>query len=43
MSTINSLLKLLGVEFYAPGHRHWPDAVKAQAVADTLEPSATIQ
>ncbi|WP_353351895.1 transposase [Aquicoccus sp. SU-CL01552] len=32
----------MGVEIYASGHRRWPDAVKAQAVADTLEPGATV-
>ncbi|WP_156916853.1 transposase [Leisingera aquimarina] len=36
------LLKSLGVGIYASGHRRWPDAVKAQAVADTLEPGATV-
>lgn len=42
MCAINSFLKSLGVEIYASGHRRWPDAVKAQAVADTLEPGATV-
>jgi transposase len=42
MCATNSFLKSLGVEFYASGHRRWPDAVKAQAVADTLEPGATV-
>nr|WP_276308550.1 transposase [Pararhodobacter oceanensis] len=42
MCAINSFLKSLGVEIHASGHRRWPDAVKAQAVADTLEPGATV-
>ncbi|WP_336099443.1 IS66-like element accessory protein TnpA [Roseovarius sp. CH_XMU1461] len=42
MCATNSFLKSLGVEIYASGHRRWPDAVKAQAVADTLEPGATV-
>lgn len=32
----------MGVEIYASGHRRWPDEAKAQAVADTLEPGATV-
>lgn len=32
----------MGVEIYASGHRQWPDEAKAQAVADTLEPGATV-
>jgi len=42
MCATNSFLKSLGVDIYASGHRRWPDAVKAQAVADTLEPGATV-
>jgi len=42
MCATNSFLKSLGVKFYASGHRRWLDAVKAQAVADTLEPGATV-
>jgi len=42
MCATNSLLKSLGVEIYASGHRRWPDAVKAQAVAGTLESGATV-
>ena len=42
MCATNSFLKSLGVEIYASGHRRWPDAVKALAVADTLEPGATV-
>ncbi|UWQ75457.1 transposase [Leisingera sp. M658] len=42
MCAANSFLKSLGVEIYASGHRRWPDEAKAQAVADTLEPGATV-
>ena len=42
MCATNSFLKSLGVEIHASGHRRWPNAVKAQAVADTLEPGATV-
>ncbi|MEO3480776.1 transposase [Phaeobacter sp. CAU 1743] len=42
MCATNSFLKSLGVEIYASGHRRWPDEAKAQAVADTLEPGATV-
>ncbi|WP_441328127.1 transposase [Leisingera sp. NJS204] len=42
MCATNSLLKSLGVEIYSSGYRRWPDAVKAQAVSETLEPGATV-
>ncbi|WP_416361509.1 transposase [Leisingera sp.] len=42
MCAINSLLKSLGAENYASGHRRWPVKAKARAVADTLEPGATV-
>ncbi|WP_323779236.1 IS66-like element accessory protein TnpA [Leisingera sp.] len=42
MCATNSFLISLGVEIYASGHRRWPDEAKAQAVADTLEPGATV-
>ncbi|QAX31664.1 transposase [Leisingera sp. NJS204] len=42
MCATNSFLKSLGVEIYASGHRRWPDEAKAQAVADTLQPGATV-
>ena len=38
----SSFLTALGVEVFASGHRRWPDHVKAQAVAETLEPGAMV-
>ncbi|WP_367151358.1 transposase [Leisingera sp. F5] len=42
MCAANSFLKSSGVGICASGHRRWPDAVKAQTVADTLEPGAAV-
>ena len=38
----SSFLTTLGVEVFASGQRRWPDHVKAQAVAETLEPGAKV-
>ncbi|WP_425074848.1 IS66-like element accessory protein TnpA [Sagittula sp. S175] len=38
----SSFLTALGVEVFASGQRRWPDHVKAQAVAETLEPGARV-
>ena len=42
MEAQTAFLRSLGVEVFTSGHRRWPEAVKAQAVAETLEPGATV-
>ena len=42
MCATNAFLRSLGVEIHASGHRRWPVEVKAQAVAETLRPGATV-
>ena len=42
MEATTAFLRSLGVEVFPSGHRHWPDEVKAQAVAETLAPGATV-
>jgi transposase len=42
MEAQTAFLRSLGVEVFGSGHRRWPEAVKAQAVAETLEPGATV-
>ena len=37
-----AFLRSLGVEIFESGHRRWPEAVKARAVAETLEPGAIV-
>ncbi|WP_438363144.1 transposase [Nioella halotolerans] len=42
MCATNAILRSLGLEVYASGHRRWPEEVKAQAVAETLRPGAMV-
>ena len=43
MESQTAFLRSLGVEILESGHRRWPEAVKAQAVAETLEPGMTVK
>ncbi len=43
MESQTAFLSSLGVEILESGHRRWPEAVKAQAVAETLEPGMTVK
>jgi len=42
MCATNAFLRSLGVEVHTSGQRRWPDEVKAQVVAETLRPGATV-
>ena len=43
MESQTAFLSSLGVEILESGPRRWPEAVKAQAVAETLEPGTTVK
>ncbi|QIE48161.1 transposase (plasmid) [Pseudohalocynthiibacter aestuariivivens] len=42
MEAQTAFLRSLGVEIFDSGHRRWPEAVKARAVAETLEPGTSV-
>lgn len=42
MATTVEFLRDYGVEIRPNGQKRWPDAVKAQIVAETLKPGATV-
>lgn len=42
MDAQTAFLRSLGVEMFGSGHRRWPEAVKARAATETLEPGATV-
>ena len=42
MATTMEFLRDYGVEIRANGQKRWPDEVKAQIVAETLKPGATV-
>ncbi|WP_274963248.1 IS66-like element accessory protein TnpA [Thioclava electrotropha] len=42
MDAQTAFLRSLGVEIFGSGLRRWSEKVKAQAVAETLEPGATV-
>lgn len=43
MESQTAFYRSLGVEILDSGHRRWPETVKAQAVAETLEPGTTVK